>query len=119
MKRFIDAQMPDFSEKIKNGLTELAAFDEKAERNGLPRALSNRGEALVEGARVPIIGRISMDVTVVNITGVSGAGPGTVATLIGQDGDTAVSVDEVAAWADTISYEVLTGLTPRLPRIWA
>ena len=87
--------------------------------DGLPRALSNRGEAIIDGVRVPIIGRISMDVTVVNITGVSGAGPGTVATLIGQDGDTAVSVDEVAAWADTISYEVLTGLTPRLPRIWA
>ncbi|MEM7417058.1 MAG: alanine racemase [Gemmatimonadota bacterium] len=86
--------------------------------DGLPRALSNRGEALVEGARVPIIGRISMDVTVVNITGVSGVDVGSVATLIGRDGQDVVSVDQVAAWADTISYEVLTGLTGRLPRVW-
>lgn len=86
--------------------------------DGLPRALSNRGEALIAGARVPIIGRISMDVTVVDITGVSGVDVGSVATLIGHDGQEAVSVDEVAAWADTISYEVLTGFTGRLPRMW-
>lgn len=87
--------------------------------DGLPRSLSNRGEAIVDGVRVPIVGRISMDVTVVDISGVTGVVPGTVATLIGRDGDASVSVDEVAAWAGTISYEVLTGLTPRLPRIWA
>lgn len=87
--------------------------------DGIPRSLSNRGEVIVNGVRVPIIGRISMDVTVVDISGVAGVAPGTVATLIGRDGGVSVSVDEVAAWAGTISYEVLTGLTPRLPRIWA
>lgn len=87
--------------------------------DGLPRALSNRGHAIVDGVRVPIVGRISMDVTVVNITGVSGVGLGSVATLIGSDRGESISVDEVAAEAGTISYEVLTGLTARLPRIWA
>jgi alanine racemase len=86
--------------------------------DGLPRALGNRGAALIRGARVPIVGRISMDVTVVNITGVDGVGVGDVATLIGRDGSQEITVDEVAEQAGTISYEVLTGLGPRLPRVW-
>jgi alanine racemase len=86
--------------------------------DGLPRGLSNRGEALVNGCRVPIIGRISMDVTVVNISDAGPVEPGSVATLIGSDGDETITVDEVAAQVNTISYEVLTGFTPRVPRIW-
>lgn len=86
--------------------------------DGLPRALSNRGRAIIRGSLVPIIGRISMDVTVVDITDVEAAREGDVATLIGSEGDVARTVDEVAGEAGTISYEVLTGLTGRLPRIW-
>ena len=87
--------------------------------DGLPRALGNRGSALVSGRRVPIIGRISMDMTVVDITGVEGVAAGDVATLIGTDGGERITLDEVADLAGTISYEILTGLTQRLPRIWA
>jgi alanine racemase len=86
--------------------------------DGLPRALSNRGEALVNGRRVPIIGRISMDVTVVNISDAGTVEPGQVATLIGSDGDETIAVDEVATTSGTISYEILTGFTPRMPRVW-
>ena len=68
--------------------------------------------------RVPIVGRISMDLTVVNISGSDGVEPGDVATLIGESGTERITVDEVARLAGTISYEVLTGLAPRLPRIW-
>lgn len=87
--------------------------------DGLPRALGNRGHALVRGVRVPIIGRISMDVTVVDITGVPAVAEGDVATLIGAQGAETISLDEVAGLAGTISYEILTGLTPRLPRVWS
>jgi alanine racemase len=87
--------------------------------DGLPRALGNRGHALVAGARVPIIGRISMDVTVVDITGVSAVEEGSVATLLGQDGSERITLDEVAGAAGTISYEILTGLGSRLPRLWS
>ena len=87
--------------------------------DGLPRALGNRGHALLGGRRVPIVGRVSMDVTVVNIGAAGGVGVGDVATLIGRDGAEEITVDEVAALAGTISYEVLTGLTRRLPRIWS
>ena len=86
--------------------------------DGLPRALSNRGCAILHGTMVPIIGRISMDVTVVDITDVEAVREGDVATLIGSDGSASRTIDEVAAEAGTISYEVLTGLTSRLPRVW-
>ena len=86
--------------------------------DGLPRALGNSGQALLEGRRVPIVGRISMDLTVVNISGSDGVELGDVATLIGESGTEIITVDEVAGLAGTISYEVLTGLAPRLPRIW-
>jgi alanine racemase len=85
--------------------------------DGLPRSLGNRGAALVRGQRVPIIGRISMDMTVVDITAAGGAGVGDVATFIGRDGDAEITVDEVAQHAGTIAYEILTGFTPRLPRV--
>ena len=87
--------------------------------DGLPRALGNRGSALLHGVRVPIIGRISMDVTVVDITDVPEVIEGDVATLIGCDGGEIITLDDMALTAGTISYEILTGLTPRLPRTWS
>jgi alanine racemase len=84
--------------------------------DGLPRALGNVGAALVQGRRARIVGRISMDMTVVDVTGISGVTAGDVATFIGSDGEEEILVDEVAAQAGTISYEILTGLTPRLRR---
>jgi alanine racemase len=59
-----------------------------------------------------------MDMTVANITGLDGVVPGDVATLLGSDGDQEIGLDELAEWMGTISYEVLTGFTPRLPRVW-
>ena len=87
--------------------------------DGLRRALAPAGgEALLHGRRAPIVGRISMDVTVVDVTGIAGVAPGDVATLIGRDGGDRITVDEVAARVGTISYEILTGLAPRLPRVY-
>lgn len=85
--------------------------------DGLPRRLGNRGSAIVRGRIVPFVGRTSMDMTVVDITGVPEASVGDVVTLIGSEGDVAITLDEVAAQAETISYEILTGLRPRLPRV--
>jgi len=86
--------------------------------DGLPRALGNRGRVLISGRSAPIVGRISMDVTVVDVTGIPDVAMGDVATLLGSDGAECITVDEIAEQAGTISYEVLTGLTSRLPRIW-
>jgi len=87
--------------------------------DGLPRVYSpGRGEVIVRGRRVPIIGRISMDMTTVDLTGVPEARTGDVAVLIGEDGGERITVDEVAHKCGTISYEILTGLTSRLPRVY-
>lgn len=88
--------------------------------DGLPRALGNRGRALLRGHPVPVVGRVSMDMTVVDVTDLPGPvpAPGEVATLLGRDGEGVIDLDEVAAQSGTISYEVLTGFTPRLPRLW-
>jgi alanine racemase len=85
--------------------------------DGLPRRLGNRGAALLHGRLVPFVGRISMDLTVVDITGVPDAKVGDVATLVGSDRDAEILLDDVAEQAGTISYEILTGLRPRLPRV--
>jgi len=90
--------------------------------DGLPRSLGNRGEVLLRGGRVPIVGRISMDLTVVDVTGVPGeeVRVGEVVTFFGSDMRGGVlGLDEVAGRAGTISYEILTGLGARLPRRWA
>lgn len=87
--------------------------------DGVPVALGNRGFALLRGVRVPVIGRISMDMTVVDISGVPEVVPGDVATLIGSDGSEEIRLGEVAEMADTIDYEILTRLSSRLPRVWS
>jgi alanine racemase len=87
--------------------------------DGIPRALSPAGgEVLVRGRRVPIIGRISMDMTVVDLTDVPDAQAGDVATLVGREGGEHIGLEEVAARCGTISYEILTGLGARMPRVY-
>ncbi|MGH7461190.1 MAG: alanine racemase, partial [Longimicrobiales bacterium] len=85
--------------------------------DGWPRSLGNRGYALVRGQRVRVVGRISMDLIVVDVTGIPGVQAGDAVTFIGRAGEEEITVDEVAVLAETISYEILTGLTARLPRL--
>jgi alanine racemase len=87
--------------------------------DGLPRCLGSAGGgALVRGRRVPVIGRISMDATVLDLTGVPEAEEGDVATFVGGAGPDAITLEEVAKRCGTISYEILTGLSARLPRVY-
>ncbi|HUN23948.1 MAG TPA: alanine racemase [Anaerolineales bacterium] len=83
--------------------------------DGYARGLSNRGQVLIRGKRYPIAGRVCMDQLMVNIEWDS-AYNGDCVTLIGQDGAEQISVDEIAEWLGTISYEVLTGISMRVPR---
>ena len=82
--------------------------------DGLPRILGNRGWAIAGGERVPIVGRISMDTTVLR-TG-RHVDVGDVVTFVGRDGDVELPLETVAELAGTIPYEILTGLSRRLPR---
>jgi alanine racemase len=86
--------------------------------DGFRRNLSNRAHVLVGGRRAPVVGRIAMDMCMVDVTAVPGAAVGDVTTLIGRDGDERVDADELAALADTISWEVLAGIPARVPRLY-
>ncbi len=81
--------------------------------DGLPRLLSDLGEAFCGGRRCPIVGRVSMDLTTVDVSGVSVV-PGDWVEFLGEH----ISLGEVAAWAQTIPYEILTGLGSRHLRIY-
>ena len=85
--------------------------------DGLPRAASNRGSVLVRGRRVPIAGRISMDLTTIDVTAVPDAAPGDVAVLIGRQGGDAIGADQLAAACGTIPWEILARIGPRVPRV--
>jgi alanine racemase len=84
--------------------------------DGVPRALSNRGAFAVDGVVCPIVGRVAMNVTEIDITHAPGAHPGSAVTLIGKDGGASVTADDWAAWSDTINYEIVTRLPATLPR---
>lgn len=89
---------------------------------GYPRALSNRASVLVRGRRAPVLGRVCMNITMVDVTDIPEAQEGDVATLIGADGDEQVTAEELAELAGTINYEILARLSPQLPRLltdWA
>jgi alanine racemase len=78
---------------------------------GLPRVISFSSSAyvLIKGQRCPFLGRISMNMSVVNVSHVSDVKHGDDVTVLGRDGLEHISVDDLASWGDTISYEILTG----------
>ncbi len=82
--------------------------------DGYSRLLSNGGEVLIKGCRVPIIGSVCMDMCMVDISGLEGVQPGDEAIIFGEG----ISVDEVAAQIGTINYEVVCAVSRRVPRIY-
>lgn len=86
--------------------------------DGIPRALSNRGAFVVDGRRTPIVGRIAMNVCVVDLSHAPQAHPGSTVTLIGRDGDAEVSADDWATWSETIGYEIVARLPSEIPRTY-
>ena len=86
--------------------------------DGVHRVRSNRGEVLVRGRRAPLVGRVSMDSITLDVSGVAGLEVGDPATLIGADGEERIRAEEVGAWSETISYEVLTAIGRRVERVY-
>jgi len=85
--------------------------------DGLPRSLGNgRGRVLVHGTAAPIVGRVSMDQITVDVTDIGDVMAGDEIVLIGAQGASRQDAAQLAARADTISYDILTGLLPRVPR---
>jgi alanine racemase len=90
--------------------------------DGLDRALSNKGHALVQGRRVPIAGTVSMDLTMLDVTDAPNARVGDECVLLGAQegalGKDAITADEVAEKTGRISWEVLTSVSRRVPRFY-
>jgi alanine racemase len=84
--------------------------------DGLNRLLSSKGEMLVRGKRVPILGRVCMDLTMLDVTGIEGVSLNDEVVIIGKQGDEIISANEIAKKTDTINYEVLTSIGARVPK---
>jgi len=86
--------------------------------DGLPRQITgNGGKCIVNGKKVPIIGRVCMDMIMLDVTDIENVKAGDIATLIGKDGDEMILSEDVAEASETITNDLLSGLGERLPRI--
>src|SRR5262249_25507128 len=86
--------------------------------HGLSRACSGRGAVLFRGRRVPILGRVTMDMTLVDLTDFEAAEVGEEVVIFGRQGDAEITVDEIAAATGVIGYEVLCGISKRVVRVY-
>ena len=86
--------------------------------DGYKRCISNKAQVLIHGKRAPIVGTICMDQCMADVTDIGDVKPGDEVVLIGYQGDACIGADEMADWADTISYEILLCINDRVPRIF-
>ncbi|MDT7780935.1 MAG: alanine racemase [Acidobacteriota bacterium] len=84
--------------------------------DGYVRALSNRGRVVVAGKLAPVVGRVSMDLTLVDVTDVEGVEVGERVTLFGADAGVTIPAEDLAQTAGTLSYEITCGISARVPR---
>lgn len=86
--------------------------------DGYPWSVSGKAKVLIRGKRVPVIGRVTMDMIIIDITDVDDVAINDEVVLLGRQGDAEVSLHELADWAGTIPYEILCGISKRMPRIY-
>jgi alanine racemase len=86
--------------------------------HGLSRLMSSNGDLLVRGVRAPIVGRVTMDVTMIDVTRIPQASVGDEVIIFGKQGNEQISVYEVAERSGTISYEITCGIGKRVPRVY-
>jgi len=111
-------------EGVSYGLTWQAPRDSRVAlvpvgyADGWRRNLGNRGKVLLRGAPAAMVGRVCMDQFLVDVTEIPGAAEGDIATLIGTDQQASITADTVATEAETISWDVISSLQARLPRLY-
>jgi alanine racemase len=86
--------------------------------DGYMRALSNRGHAIIRGVHATVIGRISMDLTLIDVTNVPGVQEDDAVVLMGHDTGLSITAEELAKTAGTLSYEITCGIGARVPRVY-
>ena len=86
--------------------------------DGYPRAASNRAEVLIEGKRCRVLGRVTMDQMLVDVSRLNPVQAGDEAVLIGKQRRDEITTNELAAWCNTVPWEILTNITYRVPRLY-
>jgi alanine racemase len=87
--------------------------------DGYPRLLSNRARVIVRGEYAPVVGRVSMDLTTVDVGNIPGVAVGDEVTLIGSNSGKTVDAVELARLGETVPYEILCGISQRVPRVYS
>jgi len=109
-------------EKVSYGGTWRAKRDSKIATlpvgyaDGIRRELSNKGCVLIRGRRFPVVGRVCMDMTMIDVTDLKNPRIGEDVTIIGKEGREKISVEEIAKLCGTINYEIVCGISSRVPR---
>ena len=85
--------------------------------DGYPRELSNKAHVLINGHRAPVIGRVCMDQLMADVTGIPDVHEGSEVVLIGRSGDEVITADDLAELVGTIGYEIVCGISKRVPRV--
>ena len=86
--------------------------------DGIPFVMSNKGHVIIRGYNCPILGRVTMDQTIVDITDCPEAEIGDTATLIGKNGSNEITATQFSQTSNTIAWETLCSITKRVPRIY-
>lgn len=119
MVKTVDAETP-----VSYGRSFISAGEMKVATvpvgyaDGYPRRLSNKGSVLVNGRRAPIVGRVCMDQLMVDVTSVENVEQGMTVTVFGREGEEFIPADELARKSGVINYEILCGISRRVPRIY-
>jgi len=87
--------------------------------DGYPRLLSNRAHVIVRGEYAPVVGRVSMDLTIVDVSHIHDVAVGDEVVLIGKSNSKSVDAVELARWCESVPYEILCGLSQRVPRVYS
>jgi alanine racemase len=86
--------------------------------DGIPTSMSNKGSVIIHGQRCPILGRVTMDQVIVDVSELPDVKPGDTVTLIGQQGAQGIPITEFASWANQIPWEILVSITKRVERVY-
>ena len=86
--------------------------------DGFNRLLSSRGHMLVRGHRAPVVGRVCMDLTMLDVGNIPEIGLEDEVVIFGTQGDLCITVDEMATILNTIHYEIVTRIADRVPRLY-
>ena len=86
--------------------------------DAIPRAMSGRAQVLIQGTRCPVLGRVTMDQTMVDVSAISSVNCGDEVVLVGRQAGAEISIGEFSLWGDTIPWETLCSVTKRVPRIY-